>query len=120
MDAQTTAKARVAPDAGGPRWASDGLHDHREEATDAITLLKPTELAARLGVSRTWLYDAAKDGRVPSIRIGGHDGPLRFVPDDIERWIDEARQEVPPGRTALPAGMPRSPGGAQGRVGRRR
>jgi predicted DNA-binding transcriptional regulator AlpA len=33
-------------------------------------LLKPTDLARRLVVSRSWLYDAAKAGRIPSIRIG--------------------------------------------------
>jgi predicted DNA-binding transcriptional regulator AlpA len=54
-------------------------------------LLKPSELARKLGVSRSWLYEAAKTGRVPSIRIGGADGPLRFVPEDITRWIDDAR-----------------------------
>lgn len=54
-------------------------------------LLKPSELARKLGVSRSWLYDAAKTGRVPSIRIGGADGPLRFIPEDIARWIDDAR-----------------------------
>jgi predicted DNA-binding transcriptional regulator AlpA len=56
-------------------------------------LLKPSELARCLGVSRSWLYDAAKTGRVPSIRIGGPDGPLRFIPQDIDRWIDQARKE---------------------------
>jgi excisionase family DNA binding protein len=60
-------------------------------------LLKPAELAARLGVSRTWLYEAARAGRIPSIRIGGREGPLRFVPEDIQRWIDEARAEWTPG-----------------------
>src|SRR4051794_40788241 len=38
-------------------------------------LLKPSEVARRLGVSRTWLYAAAKDGRIRSIRIGDPDGP---------------------------------------------
>jgi excisionase family DNA binding protein len=60
-------------------------------------LLKPTEVARRLGVSRTWLYAAAKDGRIPSIRIGGPDGPLRFVPEDLEAWLDEARSAWRPG-----------------------
>ncbi len=59
-------------------------------------LLKPSELARQLGVSRSWLYDAAKTGRIPSIRIGGQDGPLRFMPEDIDHWLDEAR-----GRSAL-------------------
>jgi excisionase family DNA binding protein len=62
-----------------------------------IGLLKPSEVAARLGVSRAWLYDAAKDGRIPSIRIGGSNGPLRFVPNDLQRWIDDARAEYTPG-----------------------
>ncbi|MDP9344409.1 MAG: helix-turn-helix domain-containing protein [Actinomycetota bacterium] len=60
-------------------------------------LLRPTEVARRLGVSRTWLYDAAKTGRIPSVRIGGPTGPLRFVEDDVERWLDEARAAWRPG-----------------------
>jgi excisionase family DNA binding protein len=60
-------------------------------------LLKPTEVARQLGVSRSWLYDAAKTGRIPSIRIGGEDGPLRFVREDVERWIEDARAEWRPG-----------------------
>ena len=56
-----------------------------------LILIKPTALAAQLGVSRTWLYDAAREGRIPSVRIGAPDGPLRFVPEDIEAWIDAAR-----------------------------
>jgi excisionase family DNA binding protein len=60
-------------------------------------LLRPTEVARLLGVSRTWLYDAAKTGRVPSLRIGGPNGPLRFVPADLERWLDQARAAWRPG-----------------------
>jgi excisionase family DNA binding protein len=67
-----------------------------------IDLLKPSEVATRLRVSRTWLYDAAKQGRIPSIRIGGEEGPLRFHPDDIERWVNDARAAWSPGRSAQP------------------
>ncbi len=63
--------------------------------------MKPTEVARQLGVSRSWLYHAAKTGRIPSIRIGGDDGPLRFVSEDIERWIDDARTAWKPGRSTL-------------------
>jgi predicted DNA-binding transcriptional regulator AlpA len=69
---------------------------------NSIELLKPAEVAASLGVSRTWLYDAAKCGRIPSIRIGGEDGPLRFVAADLRRWIDDARAAWVPGRPAHP------------------
>ena len=47
-------------------------------------LLKPTEVAARLRVSRSWVYEAAKEGRIPSVRLGGPDGPLRFLLDDVD------------------------------------
>jgi excisionase family DNA binding protein len=69
----------------------------REKPYKDLVLLKPSELASRLAVSRTWLYEAAKAGRIPSIRIGGEDGPLRFVPDDIDRWLAEARGAWLPG-----------------------
>ena len=59
-------------------------------------LLTPAEVARRLGVSRSWLYEAAKDGRVPSLRLGGPGGPLRFVEDDLVAWIDRARRDWQP------------------------
>jgi len=65
------------------------------------TLLKPCEVAAQLAVSRTWLYDAAKTGRIPSIRIGSEDGPLRFVREDVECWLDEARGSWLPGQSPV-------------------
>jgi hypothetical protein len=33
----------------------------------------------------------AKAGRIPSVRIGGQAGTLRFIPEDIEEWLAEAR-----------------------------
>ena len=66
-----------------------------------VPLLKPAEVAVRLGVSRTWLYDATKAGRIPSIRIGGADGPLRFVAEDIEQWLEEARSAWLTGRSPV-------------------
>jgi excisionase family DNA binding protein len=64
----------------------------------ALNVLRPNDLARRLAVSRAWVYEAAKSGRIPSVRIGGVDGPLRFVPDDIERWLAEARSAWVAGR----------------------
>ena len=79
-------------------------------------LLKPTALAAQLGVSRSWLYDAAKTGRIPSIRIGGEDGPLRFVPEDVQQWLDDARANWTPGRSTGRTGVGSSVTPIQGRV----
>ena len=62
-----------------------------EPATETADLLKPADVARRLKVSRSWVYDAAADGRLPSIRLGAPDGPLRFVRTDLEQWIEDAR-----------------------------
>ena len=92
----------------GPLTVNNHMSSRQISSPD---LLKPAEVAARLGVSRTWLYDAAREGRIPSIRIGGRDGPLRFVPEDLQRWVDEARAEWLPGRPARPT---RSPAASHG------
>ena len=63
-------------------------------------LLKPSEVGRMLQVSRTWLYDAAKDGRIPSVRLGGPDGPVRFVEQDIEQWLERARRAWRPGESS--------------------
>ena len=69
------------------------------------TLLRPGDLARELCVSRAWVYDAAHRGRIPSIRIGGEDGPLRFVAEDVERWLDEARAAWRPGGRSVPTAV---------------
>jgi excisionase family DNA binding protein len=74
------------------------LDDHIDPSEPLPTLLRPSEVAVRLGVSRTWLYDAAKDRRIPSIRLGAPDGPLRFVPDDLRAWIALNRRAAPDAR----------------------
>ena len=67
---------------------------------DDLELLTPTEAQRLLRVSRSWLYSAAKDGRIPSIRLGCADGPLRFVKGDLLRQIDAARAAWRPGDTS--------------------
>ena len=61
-------------------------------------LMRPSEVAEMFRVSRTWVYSAAADGRIPSVRLGGPEGPLRFVRADVEQWLDEARSTWCPGQ----------------------
>lgn len=62
-------------------------------------LMKPAEVCRLLAVSRTWVYAAAAEGRIPAIRLGGPEGPLRFIRADVERWLQDARAEWTPGRS---------------------
>ena len=70
---------------------ADGHHKPRRS-------FAPQRLMGMLGVSRSWLYQAAKDGRTPSVRLGGPDGPLRFHARDVEQWLNRARGGLAPGR----------------------
>jgi excisionase family DNA binding protein len=67
-------------------------------AVEHLELLKPAEVARRLRVSRSWVYAAAGDGRLPSLRLGGPDGPLRFIRSDVEAWLADARRNWLPGK----------------------
>lgn len=62
-------------------------------------LMKPAEVALMLRVSRSWVYDAAAEGRPPSLRLGGPHGPLRSVRADVEQWLEEARAARTPRRS---------------------
>jgi excisionase family DNA binding protein len=66
-------------------------------------LLKPSDIASFLGVSRSWVYEAAKAGRLPCVRLGGEGGPLRFVRQDVERWLEHARHAWLPGESSTSA-----------------
>ena len=75
----------------GPRAALGGLEAMDETYRTDVTLLRPCDVVKMLGVSRSWLYDAAKSGRIPCVRLGGDDGPVRFRPDDVEAWLEASR-----------------------------
>jgi excisionase family DNA binding protein len=62
-------------------------------------LLRPADVCARLKVSRAWVYRAAADGRIPSLRLGGPEGPLRFEPAALETWLEQCRAAWRPGET---------------------
>jgi excisionase family DNA binding protein len=65
-----------------------------------VQLLRPAEVAQRLDVSTSWVYEAAKDGRIPSVRLGGPSGPLRFIEEDVAAWVERARAAWRPTDTA--------------------
>jgi len=84
---------------------------------DDSALLRPNEVARLLSVSRAWVYDAARTGRIPSVRLGGPDGPLRFIAEDLERWLADARAAWLPGHgLSTSPEVPRAPVLAKGSV----
>jgi len=49
-------------------------------------LLRPTEVADLISVSRSRAYELIADGTLPSIRMGGS---VRIPADALRAWIDE-------------------------------
>jgi excisionase family DNA binding protein len=51
-------------------------------------LLTAAQAATLLSVRTSWVYDAARNGELPCVRLGKH---LRFLRTDLERWVAEQR-----------------------------
>lgn len=49
------------------------------------------DVAAYFGLSRSWVYQRAESGELPSLKVGG---ALRFEPEVVRAW---ARGERPAG-----------------------
>jgi excisionase family DNA binding protein len=83
-----------------------------------VHLLKPAEVVELLGISRSWLYDAANSGRIPCVRLGSPDGPVRFRLRELEAWIDQGRviplEERRAGGRVSAQGGPRTRRGLRG------
>ena len=55
---------------------------------DTEHLIGVPELAARLGVPRSWVYSQTAAGILPAVRIGKY---VKFRPTEIDRWIEQRR-----------------------------
>lgn len=52
-------------------------------------LLTAGEVAQRLHVPRSWVYRAARNGDLPSVRCGRY---RRFDEDDVDRWVTRKKR----------------------------
>lgn len=57
---------------------------------DEDRLMRPSEVAEKIGVCRRTLYSWASEGLIPSIKIAR--GSRRFVRSDIEAWIESQKK----------------------------
>lgn len=64
-----------------------------EQTKSPQLLLRLQDVRERLGgMSRTWVYMAAKEGRFPKpIRLGGS---VRWVAEDVDQWIESQRRQA--------------------------
>ena len=62
------------------------------ETTDK-KLLTVKDVAERLSVSSSLIYQLVESGKLPVLRIGNGRGAIRFSPQDIEAYLEECRVE---------------------------
>jgi len=62
-----------------------------------MTLIRPTETAKRLGISRTTLYAWLADGTlsVRPVRLGARATAFRL--EELEAWLESRARTVPAG-----------------------
>jgi excisionase family DNA binding protein len=71
----------------------------RPSVSLAEPLLTAAAAAELLSVRTSWVYDAARSGELPCVRLGKH---LRFLRSDLERWVAEQRGQRPGRRAGSP------------------
>ena len=63
------------------------------DETKNSNLLTVKDVAARLNVSSSLVYQIVEGGKLPVHRIGNGRGSIRFRSEDIEAYVDECRVE---------------------------
>ena len=79
--AQETRRTRRA---GASRFLNSEELESPGQAPLDEPLLDAAAAAELLSVKPSWVYDAARSGSVPHIRIGRH---VRFLRSDLEKWV---------------------------------
>lgn len=51
-------------------------------------LLTPADVAGLLGVKRSTVYELARTGRMPHLKVGR---AVRFLRTDLEAWLEQQR-----------------------------
>jgi excisionase family DNA binding protein len=76
-----------------PERRSRPAQQTNKEVRSDPDLLKPHEVANRLGVSERWVRDHAtrRSPRIPAVKLGAL---LRFRAADIEKFLDENRVSI--------------------------
>ena len=90
MNSPAAQEARRTGRAGASRFLSSEEVESTRQAPLDEPLLDAAAAAELLSVKPSWVYDAARSGSVPHIRIGRH---VRFLRSDLEQWVLTRRIE---------------------------
>jgi excisionase family DNA binding protein len=66
-----------------------GRADAAIRPRDRGRLLRPTEVARRLGVHRNTVYRLIESGQLPALQLGGRGYTVRVDETELEQWLYE-------------------------------
>jgi len=70
-------------------------------------LLTVKDVAGRLNVSPSCIYQLVETGKIPHHRIGVGRGAIRFTEDDLAEYLDRNRSQPASGGQPRPATRPK-------------
>lgn len=82
------------------------MSDPAHSAPRLRSLLTADEVAALLGVPKSWVYEQSRTGRIPTVTLGRY---RRYRREAIEEWISELETQ-PFGLPAMSHPRPRAVG----------
>jgi excisionase family DNA binding protein len=62
------------------------VRDQEAGGVGGTRLLEAAEVANMAGLTPGYVYDLARKGQIPTVKIGRR---VRFRPDSIEKWFDD-------------------------------
>ena len=71
--------------------ASESLSPAEHPSPGAAPLLTAAEVAALLGVPKTWVYEQSRLGRIPTVTLGRY---KRYRRAAIEEWVGQLEAPV--------------------------
>ncbi len=68
------------------------MTDQHPTDNNTQKLLRPKEAATLIGLTTNTIRAYVRQGKIPCVRLGGPNGPIRFDLRELHAWINQNRQ----------------------------
>ena len=90
----------MSAQAGGRRHSARSDHRPEPASNGSTRLLDAGDVAAKLGVTKRWVYAETRAGRIPHVRLGPR--YVRYREQAIDAWLEALERGAPGPRPGGP------------------